>query len=56
MLDRIGRGWRVLATGLSFALFGLGGLLLRVLVFPLLALCIADPAARVRAARATVRL
>ena len=56
MLDRIGLGWRVFATGLSFALFGLGGLLLRVLVFPLLALCVTDTAARVRAARATVRL
>jgi len=56
MLDRIGRGWRVCATGLSFALFGVGGLLLRVVVFPLLALCVTDTAARVRAARATVRL
>ncbi|MDN4051882.1 lysophospholipid acyltransferase family protein [Massilia sp. YIM B02763] len=56
MLDALGRGWRVLATGLSFALFGLGGLLLRVLVFPLLTLCVSDPEARVRAARATVRL
>ncbi|CAM3653462.1 Acyltransferase [Pseudomonas reidholzensis] len=29
--------WRLLATALSFLLFGLGGLCLRVLVFPLLA-------------------
>jgi 1-acyl-sn-glycerol-3-phosphate acyltransferase len=56
MLDRIGLGWRVLATGLSFTLFGLGGLLLRVLVFPLLAVCVTDTTARVRTARATVRL
>jgi 1-acyl-sn-glycerol-3-phosphate acyltransferase len=56
MLDRIGHGWRVFATGLSFALFGVGGLLLRVLVFPLLSLCVRAPQARVRAARATVRL
>ncbi len=28
--------WRLIATGLSFSLFGLGGLCLRVLVFPLL--------------------
>lgn len=56
MLDLIWHGWRVFATGLSFTLFGLGGLLLRVLVFPLLALCIADRVARVAAARATVRL
>jgi 1-acyl-sn-glycerol-3-phosphate acyltransferase len=56
MLDRICLGWRVLATGLSFALFGLGGLVLRLLVFPLLALCVRTPQARVRAARATIRL
>jgi 1-acyl-sn-glycerol-3-phosphate acyltransferase len=30
--------WRLVATGLSFALFGLGGLLLRVLIFPTLGL------------------
>lgn len=56
MLDRICLGWRVFATGLSFVLFGLGGLLLRALVFPLLSLCIVRRPARVRAARATVRL
>jgi 1-acyl-sn-glycerol-3-phosphate acyltransferase len=56
MLERICLGWRVLATGLSFLLFGLGGLLLRALVFPLLSLCILDRGVRVRAARATVRL
>jgi 1-acyl-sn-glycerol-3-phosphate acyltransferase len=56
MLDRIGQGWRVLATGLSFALFGLGGLLLRVLVFPLLSLCVRAPAARIRLSRALIRL
>ena len=56
MLDGLARGWRVLATGLSFAAFGLGGLLLRVLVFPLLALCIRAPQRRRRAARDTVRL
>jgi 1-acyl-sn-glycerol-3-phosphate acyltransferase len=56
MLDALWRGWRVLATGLSFALFGLGGLVLRVVVFPLLSLCLREPQARVRAARATIRL
>lgn len=30
--------WRLIATALSFALFGMGGVLLRVLVFPVLAL------------------
>jgi 1-acyl-sn-glycerol-3-phosphate acyltransferase len=56
MLDRIGHGWRVFATGLSFALFGLGGLLLRVLVFPLLSLCVRAPLARIRLSRALIRL
>ena len=55
MRERLWHGWRVLATGISFALFGLGGLLLRVLVFPLLALCVRDPQVRMRAARATIR-
>lgn len=47
MAGALDRAWRLLATGISFALFGLGGLLLRVLVFPLLTLAVADPAARV---------
>nr|WP_308600692.1 beta-ketoacyl synthase chain length factor [Massilia sp. Dwa41.01b] len=56
MLEKLGLCWRVLATGLSFAVFGLGGLVLRVIVFPLLALCVREQGARVRAARATIRL
>ena len=36
------RPWRQFATGLSFAYFGIGGLLLRVLVFPLLGLFARD--------------
>lgn len=38
MVERLDRAWRVCATGLCFSGFGLGGLLLRVLVFPMLAL------------------
>jgi 1-acyl-sn-glycerol-3-phosphate acyltransferase len=56
MLDRIERSWRVFATGLSFALFGLGGVLLRVLVFPLLSVAVLDHRRRTGAARAVVRL
>lgn len=55
MLDQAARAWRVVATGLSFALFGLGGLLLRVFAFPLLALCVRDRMRRTAAARAVVR-
>lgn len=46
--------WRLIATGLSFALFGLGGLFLRVAVFPLQALLPGDAALRRRRARHTV--
>jgi len=49
------RGWRIVATGLSFALFGIGGVVLRVLVFPLMTLCVRGPA-RTNAARAIIRL
>ncbi|WP_454753498.1 lysophospholipid acyltransferase family protein [Cupriavidus necator] len=38
MVERMERAWRVCATGLCFSGFGLGGLVLRVLVFPALAL------------------
>ncbi len=46
--------WRLLATGLSFALFGIGGLCLRVLVFPLLALLPGDALSQRRRARHTI--
>lgn len=51
MLDRINYCWRVFATGLSFLGFGVGGVLLRLLVFPPLALLVRDPARRSRYAR-----
>jgi 1-acyl-sn-glycerol-3-phosphate acyltransferase len=54
-MNELGRIWRILATGLSFALFGIGGLVLRVLVFPLLLLCVRDRSARQGAARGVVR-
>lgn len=34
--SRVNRWWRVASTGFSFALFGLGGLLIGLVVFPLL--------------------
>jgi len=46
--------WRLVATGASFALFGIGGVLLRMLVFPLLALWPGDAATRRRRARAAI--
>ena len=46
--------WRLLATAASFCLFGIGGLCLRVLVFPLLACLPGDAQAHRRRARAVV--
>ena len=46
--------WRLLATAASFALFGLGGLCLRVLVFPLLGCLPGDALKHRQRARQTV--
>ena len=54
MREHLDRGWRVVATGISFATFGIGGLVLRVAVFPLLALTGGQPARQTRLARLTV--
>lgn len=53
--QRLDRAWRVVGTGLSFAAFGIGGLLLRVTAFPLLQLCVRDPLRRRRIARRWVQ-
>ena len=47
--------WRVVATGLSFAAFGIGGLVLRLAAFPVLQLCVRDPARRCQMARRWVQ-
>jgi len=52
---RVNRCWRVLATGFSFVLFALGGLILRVLVFPVLHLFIRERQLRVLVARRVIR-
>ncbi|MFP6851440.1 MAG: lysophospholipid acyltransferase family protein [Pseudomonas sp.] len=46
--------WRLIATALSFSLFGIGGVLLRVLIFPLLALLPGNTLTRRTRARAVV--
>ncbi|MGC3962047.1 MAG: lysophospholipid acyltransferase family protein [Rhodocyclaceae bacterium] len=53
---RIFRCWRVVATAICFASFGLGGLLLWLVVFPLLNLVVRDRARRARIARDIIRL
>ncbi len=40
--DRVNRAWRVIGTGLSFVSFGLGGVLLWLLVFPALNLLVRE--------------
>jgi 1-acyl-sn-glycerol-3-phosphate acyltransferase len=52
MLDRY---WRIFVTGLSFAVFGAGGIILGVLVFPLMNLLIRNRQRRINAARTMIR-
>jgi 1-acyl-sn-glycerol-3-phosphate acyltransferase len=55
LLRGLDRAWRVLATGLSFAAFGLGGLVAGVVVAPLMLVLVRDPACRRRLARRGVQ-
>ena len=48
------RAWRVFATGFCFFVFGLGGLTLAFLVFPVLNLVVRDPIVRRIRARETI--
>lgn len=50
-----GRVWRVLATAIAFACFGVGGVVLWLVVFPLQTLLLRDVARREQAARAVVQ-
>jgi len=51
MLDHI---WRVCATGFSFAVFGIGGLILGMVIFPLLSLGIRETREKNRLARLAI--
>ena len=55
-LARLSLYWRVLATGLSFTVFGVGGLLMRMVLFPVLNLVVRRKERRVAAARELIRL
>lgn len=46
MLERLKRAWRVLATGLCFTMFGIGGLVVRCVVYPLVLLTVRNPGRR----------
>lgn len=56
MLASIERCWRIFGTGLSFVSFGLGGVLLRVLVFPLLSLIVREQRMSIALARHVIRV
>jgi 1-acyl-sn-glycerol-3-phosphate acyltransferase len=60
MMQVLDRLWRIAATGFCFSVFGLGGVLLRVLAFPALRLCVWHAERRAVAAKwlvhATFRL
>lgn len=55
MRERLNRGWRIVATAICFTLFGLGGLLMRFVAFPLLWLSVREPLARRTWARTLMR-
>jgi 1-acyl-sn-glycerol-3-phosphate acyltransferase len=55
MIEAFDRTWRCVATGLCFAAFGIGGLLMRLLVFPLLRVAVRDPRQRALLARTVIR-
>lgn len=53
-MQTLERLWRLCGTACAFALFGLGGLLIRTLVFPALLLVVRRPAERCRLTRALI--
>ena len=55
MLNLIDRSWRILATAIAFTTFGIGGLLLRLLAFPLLQLCVRDRSRQIACSRLTIQ-
>ena len=55
MREALDRAWRVVGTGLSFAAFGIGGVLLWLVVFPLLRLFVRDRGRLQRLARGMIR-
>ncbi len=53
--SRLNRLWRVVGTGLSFLAFGVGGVVLGLLVFPPINLLLRDPQRRKRCSRKLVQ-
>jgi 1-acyl-sn-glycerol-3-phosphate acyltransferase len=55
MRERLDRAWRLVATALSFAAFGIGGFLLGLVAFPVLRLAVRDRGRLQRLARRVIR-
>jgi len=55
MPSYLNRCWRIFGTGLSFILFGAGGLLLRFFVFPVIHLLVRKSEKRIRISRQVIR-
>jgi 1-acyl-sn-glycerol-3-phosphate acyltransferase len=56
MMARLERLWRQCGTAISFALFGIGGVLMAVFIFPIVNLLFRDPERRSAIAQRTVHL
>lgn len=56
MLDCVFYMWRLLATAICFTVFGLGGVVLLVVVFPLLRVLVWERTVRITYAKAVIRL
>ncbi len=54
MTERLDYLWRLFGTGLSFAVFGIGGIVLAVTAFPAISLFVRDPAWRAGLAQGIV--
>lgn len=54
MLQQLSMGWRVIGTGLSFVIFGLGGVILPIIAVPLLIITTRDIVARERRAQKVI--
>ncbi len=53
-MGRLDTLWRLFATGVSFAVFGIGGIVLTITVFPVINLLVRDRRRRTELAQRTV--
>ncbi|KUM05533.1 1-acyl-sn-glycerol-3-phosphate acyltransferase [Chromobacterium subtsugae] len=56
MAERCNYLWRLMATAIAFSVFGLGGVLFSLIVFPLLMLLVRRPARRIALSRRVVQI